>query len=105
MTVTIQQLATETGANAVQDATRLQEQLTAATEIVTRLTKGSTVPGAMVDRAILEAAADLWRRNKARTGVPQFDSYDGNPEPLPSLRDPHTSAYIILRPWLKPGIG
>lgn len=105
MTVTIQQLATETGANAVQDATRLQEQLTAATEIVTRLTKGSKAPAAMVDRATLEAAADLWRRNKARTGVPQFDNYDGNPEPLPSLRDPHTSAYIILRPWLKPGIG
>lgn len=105
MSATIGQLATEVGADSVQDSTRLQEQLTAAQEIVKKMTIGSTVPASMVDRAELEAAADLWRRNKARTGVPNFDNYDGNPEPVPVLRDPHTSAYTILRPWLTPAIG
>lgn len=105
MAVTIARLATEVGANAVQDLVRLQEELAAGAEIVERMIVGSTVPLKMVDRATLEAAADLWRRNKSRTGVPSFDNYDGNLEQMPSLRDPHTSARIILRPWLSPGIG
>jgi len=105
MAATIAQLATETGADSVKDSTRLQEQLAAAQRIVDRLIVGATVPPEMVDRAQLEAAADLWRRNKARTGAPQFDNYEGAPEPVASLRDPHTSAYTILRPWLRPGIG
>lgn len=105
MAASITQLATETGANAVQDATRLQEQLTAAQHIVAQLVGVSDVPHEILDRATLEAAADLWRRNKSRTGVPAFDNFEGTPEPVPSLRDPRTSAYVILRPWLTPGIG
>lgn len=105
MAATIEQLAKETGADAVQDALRLQEQLAAAQHIVDRLIGDATVPPEMVDRAQLEAAADLWRRNNSRTGLPQFDNYDGNPEPFTSLRDPHKSAYTVLRPWLTPPIG
>lgn len=105
MAATIGQLATETGADPVQDSDRLQEQLTAAQQIVAKLTTGATVPTEIVTRAELEAAADLWRRNNSRTGMPAFDNYDGNPEPFTSLRDPHKSAYTILRPWLTPAIG
>ncbi|NQD40557.1 hypothetical protein [Glutamicibacter halophytocola] len=105
MTATIAQLAAETGADAVKDATRLQEQLDAAEQIVGRLATGAEIPEEIMTRAQLEAAADLWRRNNSRTGVPNFDNYDGNPEPFTSLRDPHKSAYTVLRPWLTPPIG
>lgn len=105
MAVTIARLASEVNANAVQDADRLQEQIDAGAAIVAKLATGATVPQAMLDRATLEAAADLWRRNKSRTGMPAMDDYMGNPEPVHSLRDPHTSARIILQPWLTPAIG
>lgn len=105
MAVTIARLASEVNANATKDAERLQEQIDAATEIVTKLATGATVPDSIRDRATLEAAADLWRRNKARTGMPAMDDYMGNPEPVHSLRDPNTSARIVLQPWLTPAIG
>lgn len=105
MAATISQLAVETGADAVKDSVRLQEQLTAAQDIVDRMATGSTVPISILDRAQLEAAADLWRRNKSRTGVPNFDNYDGNPDAFTTLRDPNKSAYTVLRPWLTPAIG
>lgn len=60
-------------------------------------------PPAVLDRATLEVAADLFHRKKARNGVTAFDTSDGG-DTVRINRDPMAAAWPILRPYLAPGI-
>lgn len=108
MAITADQLASfakYVDGDATQDADYLTQCWNEATELVTVMLGSAAAPDPIRNRAILEAGADLWFRKNTRTGVPQFDSELGTPEPFPVLRDPRTSARVILQPWLTPAIG
>lgn len=55
------------------------------------------VPASMslIDRAILEVAAELYHRKNTKNAVAQFASPDGSPVRI--ARDPMVAAYPILR--------
>lgn len=81
----------------------IDECLSEATALVSKHVGDSTVPTAVLDRAVLEVGADLYHRRKARNGVTAFEGGDGG-EPVRISRNPMLSAYPILRPFLRPGI-
>lgn len=97
--------ATYVDADPAQDHAYLTQCWEEATELVTNMLNGQTAPDSIRTRAILEAGADLFFRKNTRKGVQQFDTELGMPEPFPVLRDPRTSARVILQPWLSPAIG
>lgn len=104
--LTVKALAGYVNADAELDAEFLGMCIEEADALVQKMiTDARDVPGHIVRRATLEAAADLFMRKNTRTGVPQFDSDYGVPEPFPVLRDPKNSAVVVLRPWLSPPIG
>lgn len=104
--ITVKGLAGYVNADEHLDQEFLKQCIEESDALVQRMITGTkNVPAHIVSRAILEAAADLFMRKNTRTGVPQFDSDYGVPEPFPVLRDPKSSALVILRPWLTPPIG
>lgn len=56
------------------------------------------VPAAILNRAVLQAGAELYERRKARSGISQFGTPD---QSAPRLsRDPMEATYPILRPFV-----
>jgi hypothetical protein len=65
----------------------------------------ATVPEAILDRAYIVTAADLYYRRQAPNGVmnQQFVGVDGIPTtPVRIARDPMSQAYGLLRRWVLP---
>lgn len=61
-------------------------------------------PEVIVDRAVIEVAADLFHRRNAPNGIvnAQFAGFDGAPAAVRISRDPLAPAYPILRRWVTP---
>ena len=82
----------------------LTQCVTEAVELVGTLVARSTVPDAVLNRARIEVAAELFHRKQARSGVAQFD---GGPESGPEIvrigNDPLRAVRPMLRPYLKGG--
>ncbi len=62
-------------------------------------TRSSSVPGPILERAIIECAGDLFWRRRARNGIATFES-DGALETVRIGSDPLRSAKTILAPWM-----
>lgn len=65
----------------------------------------SNAPEVIVDRAVLEVAADLWNRRNAPNGVmnAQFENFGGDQGAAVRIaRDPMQAAYKILGRWVSP---
>lgn len=63
----------------------------------------SVVPEAVLERAYLECASELYQRRSAPQGVSQFASPDGGTVPVSVGRDPMSGARLILQPYLPGG--
>lgn len=63
----------------------------------------SRVPLAVLERAYLECASELYQRRSAPQGVSQFASPDGGTVPVSVGRDPMSGARLILAPYLPGG--
>lgn len=59
------------------------------------------IPASVLDRAIIEVAADLYHRQSTRLGVSGFADNDLNPVRI--TRDPMAAARPILAPYLAGG--
>jgi len=75
-----------------------------ASALVAAQIGSATVPEAIIDRAVIECAAELFARRGAPSGVSQFAQPDGGAGPR-LARDPMTGARTILRPFLPVGFG
>ncbi|MST49493.1 hypothetical protein [Mobiluncus porci] len=65
--------------------------------------QGETVPGAILNRAILEVASELWARRSAPGGI--LAQYaDLGAAPVRLARDPMLGARPLLAPYLKAGM-
>jgi len=72
---------------------------------VTEQYVASDAPAVIVDRAVLEVAADLWNRRNAPNGVmnAQFENFGGDQGAAVRIaRDPMQAAYKILGRWVSP---
>lgn len=80
--------------------------LVEATLLVDKYVGEVTVPEALLDRAYIVTAADLYYRRQAPNGVvnQQFISADGSfgTSPVRIARDPMAQAYGLLRRWVLP---
>jgi hypothetical protein len=103
MTTTTDELRAYTGAS-LSDDTFLETCLAEATALVGRFVGEATVPEAVKDRAVLEAASELFHRRQAPSGIAQFATVDGS-SPIRVARDPMVAAYPILTPYVGTGIG
>lgn len=104
MATTNTDLATYVQGDLTSDAPFLTRCVTEAGELVARRVASEVVPATVVDRAVLEVAADLYYRRRSRNGVSTFDGQDGMPEPMRISRNPMLAAQPILDPYLAPGI-
>jgi hypothetical protein len=103
MTTTTDELRAYTGASLSND-TFLETCLAEATALVGRFVGDVTVPEVVKDRAVLEAASELFHRRQAPSGIAQFATVDGS-SPIRVARDPMVAAYPILTPYVGTGIG
>lgn len=65
----------------------------------------TTAPTEIVDRCVLEVAADLWNRRNAPHGIAttQFTGLEGGAAaPMRIARDPMATVYKILGRWVTP---
>lgn len=60
------------------------------------------VPETVVDRAVLEVAAELFHRKQTKNGISQFATVD-TPSPMRIARDPLVAARPLLAPYLTRG--
>lgn len=74
----------------------------AATTTETTVT-GTSVPDSVLDRAVLEVAADLYYRKSAPSGIAQYATDSGGTGAVRIARDPIRAAYDLLRPYLTGG--
>lgn len=72
-------------------------------ELVKQIIGAREVPEKIVERAVVEAAADLFWRKQARSGVATFEA-DGALETVRVGLDPTRAARAVLAPWLGPAI-
>ncbi|MDO5633285.1 MAG: hypothetical protein Q4G34_00210 [Micrococcus sp.] len=70
-----------------------------AVELVHSIVKDRQVPAVMLNRAALEAGADLYWRRQARSGVATFEAGDSI-ETVRVALDPARQARAVLAPWL-----
>jgi len=101
--VTVEQIREYVGASA-NDADFLAGCLAESEALVTRFAGEVEVPEAIIDRAVIEVASELFHRRQAPNGVAQFATVDGS-SPIRVARDPLVAAYPILTPWTGVGIG
>lgn len=99
MTVTVSRLAQHIGTRADNEA--LPSCLAEAGDLVAQRVGPHEVPGPILERATLEAAADLYHRSRSHNGVVEFA--DDGAQPIRIARDPMLTAYAILAPWLPGG--
>lgn len=62
------------------------------------------IPATVLDRAVLEVAAELFHRRQAPNGISQFATPDGGGA-IRVARDPMVAAYALLGPYVGRGIG
>lgn len=70
-----------------------------AQALITQYVGSATVPTAIVDRATLEVAAELFHRRQAPSGITQFATPEGSAG-IRVARDPMIAAYDLLSPFL-----
>lgn len=115
MAVTSTKLATYVGASEDEYTELLADCLSEAQALVDKFNRKwddvvagyvpSDAPTAVVDRAILEVAADLFNRRNAPNGIVngQFANFGGDQAAAVKIaRDPMEAAYPILRRWVAP---
>lgn len=104
MTVTLSDVQVYVGAEADEHVDLLTNCLAEAGAMVTKFVGGSLVPEAILDRATLEVAADLFNRREAPNGITnaQYATADGFAAGMRINRDPMAAAYEILRRWVLP---
>lgn len=82
----------------------LIECVTSAQSLIATHVGTAAVPESVLERAVVEVAAELYWRQQARNGVTQFD---GGPEAGPELvrigNDPLRAIRPLLRPYLAGG--
>jgi hypothetical protein len=61
------------------------------------------VPSAILIGAILEVGSELFHRRNSPSGIAQFATA-GDASPVRLARDPLTSVYSVLAPWLGVGV-
>lgn len=105
MAVTTADLREFVGAT-TNDDSLLSGCLLEATELVDKYVGDNEVPDAILDRAYVEVAADLFHRRNAPNGIAnqQFALPDGGfgGQAIRIARDPLTAAYKILGRWVSP---
>lgn len=89
--------------NSSEANTYVQDVTAEALAMVTKHVGGSPVPRAIMVRAVVEVAADLYWRQQARGGIQAFDGGESGPELRPVANDPLRSIRPILRPYLMGG--
>lgn len=86
----------------IPDAPYLGECVDEATALVGQAIGAvTTVPGEIRQRAIIEAASELFHRKQAPSGISQYAGPDGSA--LRMARDPMNGARAILAPFLPLG--
>lgn len=100
MAVTVEQLKEYVGTKDSSDFP--QECLDAANAMVSNYIGSADVPFAVVDQAVLTVGSELFHRKSAPNGVTQFAAFDG--QAVRVARDPMTSVYPILLPFVGYGI-
>lgn len=93
--------------SAPQEDPYLGECITEATALVGKHAgdRLPTIPEPVVDRAILEVAADLYHRRATRNGIAGFDDTEISASLVRINRDPLTPARPILAPWIGVSFG
>lgn len=70
-----------------------------AIEMVNHYVAGNPVPETVLQRAVVEAAAELWHRRGAPNGIKSFADVDGGIT-YRIARDPLNAVRSILKPYL-----
>lgn len=85
----------------LEQATALVTRYNRVWDSLTGVYGPSAAPTAVVDRAVLEVASELFHRRNAPNGVAQFASLDGSP--IRVARDPMVGAYPLLNAYVVTG--
>lgn len=101
MTVTAGDLAEYL--NASEDDTIIPGVLAAAQALVARYVGSATVPDPVLDNAVLTVGVELFGRRNSPSGISQL-GIAGDGTPVRLARDPLTSVYPILAPFVGRGI-
>ncbi|TCU48342.1 hypothetical protein [Curtobacterium sp. PhB146] len=73
-----------------------------AAELVKAYIGAVTVPGDIIDGAVLEVGSELYHRRKSPNGVAQFGT-EGTPSVF-TARDPLVRVYPVLDQWVPRGL-
>lgn len=103
MALTTAVLAEYVQADPTAQAAFLARCVSEANDLVTGYAGAAGVPEAVLDRAVLETAADLFYRRSTRNGVADFEGIDGL-QPIRVNRDPLAAAYPLLRRYVGAGL-
>ncbi|EEH64388.1 hypothetical protein HMPREF0044_0125 [Gleimia coleocanis DSM 15436] len=79
--------------------TYLMDCCSEALEMVNNYVAGNTVPETVLQRVVVEAAAELWHRRGAPNGIKSFTDVDGGIT-YRIARDPLNAVRSILKPYL-----
>lgn len=74
-----------------------------ALEMVSHYVGDNPVPETVMQRAVVEAAAELWHRRAAPNGIKSFGDVDGGVT-YRIARDPLNAVRTILKPYLPLGV-
>ena len=87
-----------------EDNTYLIECVTSAQSLVAQHIGTAVIPESVLERAVVEVAAELYWRQQARNGVTQFDGgAEAGPELVRIGNDPLRAIRPLLRPYLAGG--
>lgn len=86
------------------DMARVTEVYDAASDMVGRLVRDTTVPSAVKDQAVLATGANLYARRTSQTELGSYDNQLLQAVPQRPALDPLTPARAMLAPYLGPGI-
>lgn len=100
MTVTVAQLQAYVGTNETGDF--IEGCLSSADLMIKTYVGGRSVPPAILDQAVLTVGSELFHRRSAPNGIAQFADFGG--QAMRVARDPMTSAYALLLPFVGYGV-
>lgn len=100
MSVTEVDLAEHIGASEPEAVARA---FSVATSLVTHMVGDSTVPDDVLDQALLEVGASVYRRNAEPTQAGAVSLMPDAPIPVRQPKDPRSVAGAILGPWIEAG--
>jgi hypothetical protein len=99
MAITVEQLQAYVGTK--ETGSFIEGCLSSASALIRNYVGNSNVPGTVLDQATLNLASELFHRRSAPFGSSQFA--DGSGQQVRAARDPMTSTYPLLLPFV--GIG